>query len=366
MIRLDWNIDRGLLFSTLALTAFGLVMVFNASIPISMERFNQPHYLFYRQLVWAAGGLLVFLIAIQSPIRLLARRWFIITMMAVTYAMLLAVYTQAPINNTRRWLHAAGLSFQPSELAKLAAVIFLAWYLSTHENLDKHPWRHLGRIGLVIGPMVALIIKEPDFGNAFMILLITVVLLFFGGFPIRHMLLMGAAAIPGMIGVILVSPYKLQRILVFLDPSSDPLGGGYQIRQSLIAIGHSGFWGTGLGQSTQKLFFLPEPHTDFIFALVAEELGFLGCAFIAAMFVYLFLRGVKISANAPSLFNRWLGSGLVSMLMIQTLINTSMVVNLGPTKGIPLPFVSMGGTSLVMSLLSMGILINISREVPEC
>ena len=166
--------------------------------------------------------------------------------------------------------------------------------------------------------------------------------------------------------MILLSPYKLQRILVFLDPSSDPLGGGYQIRQSLIAIGHSGFWGTGLGQSTQKLFFLPEPHTDFIFALVAEELGFLGCAFIAALFVYLFLRGVKISANAPSLFNRWLGAGLVSMLMIQTLINTSMVVNLGPTKGIPLPFVSMGGTSLVMSLLSMGILINISREVPEC
>jgi len=366
MIKQEWNIDRGLLFATLSLTAFGLVMIFNSSIPISLDRFHKPHFLFYRQLLWTAGGLILFAVATQLPLRLLKKRGIIITIILFTYGLLAATFTQAPINGTYRWIHAGGFSFQPSELAKLVTIIFLAWYFSRYPDLKDHPWRHLFRIVLVIAPMMALIIKEPDLGNALMILGITAILLFFAGFPIKHMLFTGFVSVLVIIATVLMSPYMMQRLITFLDPSTDPLGKGYQINQSLIAVGHSGFWGLGLGQSTQKLFFLPEPHTDFIYAVVAEEIGFLGCALIALLIGYLFLRGMKISLNSPSSFLQWLGAGAVSLILLQTLVNTSMVISLLPTKGIPLPFISMGGSSLIICLLVIGIVINISREVPEC
>ena len=246
-------------------------MIFNSSIPISLDRFHKPHFLFYRQLLWTAGGLVLFAVATQFPLRLLKKRGIIITIILFTYGLLAATFTQTPINGTYRWIHAGGFSFQPSELAKLVTIIFLAWYFSRYPDLKDHPWRHLFRIVLVIAPMMALIIKEPDLGNALMIFGITVILLFFAGLPIKHMLFMGSVSVAVIIAAVLMSPYMMQRLITFLDPSADPLGKGYQINQSLIAVGHSGFWGLGLGQSTQKLFFLPEPHTDFIYAVVAER-----------------------------------------------------------------------------------------------
>jgi cell division protein FtsW len=363
MIRIDPRIDRTLLFSTLGLVAIGLVMVFNASIPISQAKFQSDHFLFYRQLVWAVAGLAVFLAAIHLPLRFLERGGAIGAVLVLTYLLLAAVFTQTPINGTRRWLHAFGVSFQPSELAKLATILFLSWYLARSGDIREHPWRHLIRVLAVIAPMLGLIVLEPDLGSVVMILAFTVILLFLADFPVRHLACLAAAAVPAIVGIILISPYQLNRIKTFLDPMTDPQGKGYQVQQSLIAMGHSGFWGLGPGESTQKLFFLPEPHTDFIYAVVGEELGFLGCALITGLFTYLFYRGLKVSFRSPSTFQCWLGIGLITLITLPALINTGMVVALGPTKGIPLPFVSMGGTSLVMNLLAMALVINISREV---
>jgi cell division protein FtsW len=286
-------------------------------------------------------------------------------MIALTFGLLLLVFTQSPINGTRRWIHMAGVSFQPSELAKLTTIIFLAWYCTRFPDLSDKPWRHLLRVGLVVGPMMVLIIREPDLGNAVMLLGITVIMLFFAGFPLKQMVALGLVSVPAVTSVILLSPYMLERLQTFANAAADPLGKGYQIKQSLIAIGHSGFLGLGLGESTQKLFFLPEPHTDFIYAVVAEEAGFLGCAILAVLFGYLFIRGLKISLKSPGTFTQLLGAGAICLILLEMLINTSMVVHMLPTKGIPLPFISMGGTSLVISLLAVGLVLNISREVPE-
>ncbi|MBN2430947.1 MAG: putative lipid II flippase FtsW [Acidobacteria bacterium] len=365
LIKQDWNIDRGLFIATLFLVGFGLVMIFNASLPISLGRFGQPHFLFYRQLMWTGIGFFIFFASTQVSLRLLQQKWVVYGLIILTAGLLLLVFTQTPINGTRRWIHMAGVSFQPSELAKLTVIIFVAWYCARFPDLSDRPWRHLVRVGLVIGPMMALIVREPDLGNAMILLAITVIMLFFAGFPLRQMIALGLMVIPAVIGVILLSPYMLERIKTFANAAADPLGKGYQIKQSLIAIGHSGFWGLGLGESTQKLFFLPEPHTDFIYAVVAEEAGFLGCIILAVLFGYLFLRGMRLSLKSPHPFNQVLGAGAISLILLEVLINSSMVIHLLPTKGIPLPFISMGGTSLLISLLAVGLVLNISREVPE-
>lgn len=361
----DWNIDRGLLYGTLVLVAFGLVMVLNASSPISMLRFHSPHFLFYRQMLWTLAGIAALFAAIQFPLRILRHGWVYAVLLPLTCLLLAVVFTQDPINGTYRWIHAYRISFQPSELAKIVTILFISWYLARIDDLRQRPLLHLARIMALMLPMLFLILREPDMGSVVILLLLVALYLFLAGFPLRLLLTGAAILIPTGIALIWASGYQRQRILTFLDPSADPQGSGYHILQSLIALGHSGFWGLGLGQSTQKLFFLPEPHTDFIYAVVAEELGFLGCAFISGLFLFLFIRGLGIAYNSPVPFNRWLGTGIISLIMVQALINTSMVVNLGPTKGIPLPFISMGGSSLVMNMIMMGLLINISREVPE-
>lgn len=359
------GLDRGLLITTLLMVAFGLLMVLNASIPISTARFPSPNFLFYRQLAWAAAGVAALFITSRIPMGLLGKSWIQAAMLAGIYGLLAIVLFQEPINNTRRWIHASGFSVQPSELAKLAAVIFMAWYLARNDSIKERPLRHLIRLALIFVPLMILIALEPDLGSTVMILLIVTLFLFLAGFPLKYMLVAGLAAVPVLAAAVLASPYQLQRISSFLSPGADPQGKGYHIMQSLVAIGHGGFWGLGLGQSSQKMYFLPEPHTDFIYAVIAEELGLLGCAALTGAFLYLFYRGLKISLHHPDLFRRWLGTGLTALILLQALINTSMVVNLGPTKGIPLPFISMGGTSLFINLVMIGLLLNISREAPE-
>jgi cell division protein FtsW len=355
-----------LLFATFFMVAFGLVMIFNASLPISLGKFKNPHFLFYRQLLWTGIGLFLFFIATQVPLRILKSKEVMIGLLILTYVLLALVFTQSPINGTRRWIHMAGVSLQPSELAKLTVILFLAWYVNRFGDLSVKPVRHLLCIVAVIGPMALLILREPDLGNTVILLSIAAILMFFGGFPVRYITVLGVVTIPILVTAVLMSSYMMDRINTFLDAGADPLGRGYHIKQSLIAVGHTGFWGAGLGQSTQKLFFLPEPHTDFIFAVVAEEMGFIGCMLLVLLFGYLFMRGMKISLRSKSSFTQCLGAGAVTLLVIQALINISMVVHLMPTKGIPLPFISMGGTSLIASLLSVGLVLNISREVPEC
>lgn len=366
MTERNWNIHQGLLYGTLLLLAFGLVMGFNASLQVSQAKFKSPHYLFYKQMVFAALGIVLLFFVIQVPMRILRNKWVIGGLLAATFVMLAAVFAGPAIKGSQRWIHLAGLSFQPSELAKIIAVVFLAGYLSRHGDLRERPLKHLLRMGLVLGPMLFLIIREPDLGNTVMISGVTLLMWFFAGLPWRYILGAGALAAVVLAAAIAASPYMQKRLQTYLDPSAEEhsLGRNYQINQSLIAVAHSGFWGLGLGQSSQKLFFLPEPHNDFIYAVLAEELGFLGCAVLAALFLYIFVQGIRVSLKNPDHFSRWLGVGLVSMVIVHALINTSMVIALGPTKGIPLPFISMGGTVLLMNLVAMGLVINISREEP--
>jgi len=364
-MNLNWNFDRALLVATLCLLAFGLMMVFSASTPISGDRFQSPHFLFYRQLAWAGVGLVAFLAAIHLRLRWLTNGWSLLAGMCVTYGLLGVVFLQSPINGTHRWVHAFGIAFQPSELAKFMTIFFLSWYLSRTTDLRTRPLFHLIRILAVLLPMLGLIALEPDLGSVVIILLFTGIYLFLADFPIKLLLAGALATVPALLVLVLTSSYQMQRIKTFLNPLADPQGRGYQILQSLIAIGHSGFWGLGFGESSQKMFFLPEPHTDFIYAVVGEELGFIGCAVLTALFVVLFVRGIRAATHSPTPLHCWLGLGLCALVMIEALINTSMVVNLGPTKGIPLPFVSTGGTSLLMSLLAMGLVTNISREAEE-
>ncbi len=360
----NWNIHRGLLYGTLLLLAFGLVMVFNASLQVSQARFQSSHYLFNKQLVFAVVGILALFFAIQFPVRILRNAWVVAGFQLITLLLLIMVFFRGAVNGTHRWISFAGVSFQPSEMAKISTVVFLAWYLSRVKDLKENTLKHVVLMMCMIGPTVLLVIKEPDLGNTVMICMMTLLLWYFAGIPWRHLIVtfLVAAVLAGL--VIAASPYMQSRIKTFMDPTSEAhsLGRNYQINQSLIAVAHSGFWGLGLGQSSQKLFFLPEPHTDFIYAVLAEELGFLGCLLLAGLFMYLLVQGVRVSLRNPDRFSRWLGVGLVSMIMVHALINTSMVTALGPTKGIPLPFISMGGSALLMNLLAMGLVINISRE----
>lgn len=367
LMKRDWNVHRGLLYGTLLLVVFGLVMVFSTSVQISQAKFGSPHYLFYKQLAYAAVGLFMLFSVIQIPLSAIRNAWTVGALVGLTVVALAWVFLQSPINGTHRWIHLAGVSFQPSEFAKIAVIVFLAWYISLKGEIREKPTGHIVRSGSVAALAIGLIVVEPDLGNAFIIGLVTCLIWFLAGVPIRHLFV--TCVFSGMLMALVIAcwPYMQKRMIVFLFPSSaaHALGREYQITQSLIAVGHSGFWGTGLGGSTQKLFFLPEPHTDFIYSVMAEELGFLGSVLLGGLFVYLFYQGIRISSRCQNAFGRWLGTGLVSLLMIESLINASMVLAIGPTKGIPLPFISMGGTSLVVNLLSMGLVINVSREVAE-
>ena len=288
-----------------------------------------------------------------------------IPLLVVSFTLLVLVLVPPfaqPINGTRRWLRLGPASFQPAELAKLALVVYLAAYLARRREGIGDFWRGLFPPLAIAIAFALLVLAQPDLGNCLTLIMVTFGLLYLAGVRLRHLGLVLAPALPLMILAIWMAPYRLRRITTFLDPWADQRGGGFQIIQSWLALGSGGLFGRGIGESKQKLFYLPESHTDFIFAVVGEELGFLGALGLLTLFVILIWRGLRVGVRAPDAFGAYLALGITVLIATQTLVNVGVVTGTLPTKGLPLPFVSFGGSALLMTMLSMGVLLNISQH----
>ena len=354
--------DKLLFLATLLLVCVSVVMVYSASAVLAMDRYQQPPYFFlFKQVTWAVLGVCLLSLAMRVNYRSLkqpAVKW---TALGVSICALILVFFGPPINGTRRWFALGGIGVQPSEFAKVAVIIFTASVLE--RRMDRiNGVTALAPITVVTGLVCGLIVLEPDFGTAFTVLLIVAVMVFTAGLHYRHLIGLTLAVVPLLVVVLASAEYRRRRLLAFLDPWADPQGDGFQLVQSQIAVGTGGLFGQGLMAGVQKLFYLPAPHTDFIYAVIAEETGLLGATAVLLCFGVIIWRGLHITAVAPDRFGAFLSLGLTMMVAFQAFVNISVVLGLMPTKGIPLPFVSSGGSSLLISLLGMGILLNVSQH----
>ena len=337
-------------------------MVYSASALVALEKFQQPYFFLIKQGLWTVLGLAVLAIAMRVDYRTYRNEAFIWGVLGIVGLMLVAVLFSGTVNGTRRWFGIGGLGIQPSELAKLACVLFTALMLERRMHRIDEVSYSLLPIGLVVGALVGLILLQPDFGTAMSLLLIATVMVFAAGLHYRYFIGSLLVVLP-MIYIVLVSaPYRRRRLMAFWDPWADPLGDGFQIIQSLIAVGTGSVFGKGLMAGVQKLFYLPEPHTDFIYAVIAEELGLVGATAILVCFGVIAWRGLRITMRAEDTFASFVALGLTTMIVVQAFVNMSVVLGMLPTKGIPLPLVSAGGSSLLINLLGMGMLLNISQH----
>jgi cell division protein FtsW len=341
---------------------FGLVIVFSASSVVSKELYGPSTAIFFRQLASVTIGLLLFFVAMRTDYHILGRKPVLYCLLGISVILLAWALLSPGINGVNRWILLGPFRFQPSEAAKLTAIVLTAYFLARKGGQVKEIDRDMLTYLAVLLAMIIMILAAPDFGTSTSLAATAALMLFLAGFKFRYYLAGALLACPILYFLIYLVPYRRQRILAFIDPSADPQGSGYQIIQSLVAVGSGGITGKGLAQGTQKLFFLPEPHTDFIYAVVGEELGLLGCTLILALFVLFLWRGIRVSLRADTVFGTFLGLGIVMMIVFQALFNISVVLSLVPTKGIPLPFVSVGGSSILIMLVSVGVLLNISRH----
>jgi cell division protein FtsW len=342
-------------------------MVYSASAPIALQRYGNASRFLVTQSMWALLGVAILYVIMKIDYRNYREPTFIWTCLGLVALGLVAVLFSAPINGARRWFGIGGIGVQPSELAKLVAIFFIAALLERRmHRIDEQPVYALLPIAVVVIGLVALILPEPDFGTSMSLLLIAAVMVFTAGLNYRYVIGVGLAAVPAVYVLVMGSAYRRRRTLAFLNPWEDPLGDGFQIIQSLIAIGTGGVWGKGLMNGVQKLFYLPAPHTDFIYSVISEELGLVGATAVVACFCVITWRGLRVALRAPDSFGAFLALGLTTMVAVQALVNISVVLGLIPTKGIPLPFVSAGGSSLLINLVGMGILLNVSQHAsPE-
>jgi cell division protein FtsW len=358
-------VDKMILVLVIGLTLFGLLMVYSASALLAQSSDKTNHNQFYflgRQGLWAVVGFVGMAIAMRVDYRLYNRRPIILLLLYTTIVLLVAVLFMPKVNATHRWVRLGVLSFQPSEVAKLALVAFLAYYLEQHYREIKNFIRiYLVTAGAALS-IIGLIVLEPDFGTALVLFIVFVTLLFQAEMPIRFMTTLAIPVVPALIIMLVFVPWRFQRLIDFVDPWKNQTGSSYQVVQSLISIGSGGVRGLGFAQGKQKLGYLPSPHTDFIFAVIGEELGLIGAATVVAMFALLAWRGFRAARAAPDLFGQLLGTGLTVLIIAQAFFNISVALSLVPTKGIPLPFISAGGSSLAISLVAAGILLNISKH----
>ena len=361
--------DRKLFIVTLALCLIGVVMVFSASAITASEQFGAGYIFLLRQLIYVVLGIAGMFWLMNMDYRRLRQPRVVFTGLALSFVLLVGVFFLDRSHQTHRWFRMGPFSFQPSEMAKLALIIFLAWFLELRRlprNFGVNNWLHTlaPALGTTV-VMAALVVKEPDMGTAFMIVLISMMMLFVAGLSFRYIAGTVLAAIPTIYLLIVRVPYRLQRFEAFLHPELDPKGAGFQLLQSLISVGSGGMTGVGLMESRQKLFFLPEAHTDFIYAIIGEELGFIGAVVVLTLFAVYGWRGFVAAMKAGDDFGKFLGLGITTMVVGQALINLSVVLGMMPTKGIPLPFISYGGSSLFAMLLATGVLLNISQQADE-
>ncbi len=354
--------DKWLFLATLALICASVVMVYSASALVALERFQQPYLFVTRQLIWAAMGVAVMSIVMRIDYRSYRNDRLIWMLVGLVGVMLIAVLFSRPINGTRRWFGIGGFGIQPSELAKLVAIGFTAMILERRRARINELGYSLVPIGLIVGGLAALILLQPDFGTAVSLLVVVAVMVFAAGISYRYLIGATLLALPALYVILMQADYRRRRLLTFMDPWADPLGDGFQIIQSLIAVGTGGVFGKGLMQGVQKLFYLPEPFTDFIFAVIAEETGLLGGSLVVLCFCVIAWRGLRTAMRAPDSFGAFLALGITMMLVLQAFVNISVVLGLMPTKGIPLPLVSNGGSSMLINLLGIGVLLNISQH----
>jgi cell division protein FtsW len=353
--------DKTLAAMTLGLVTLGLVMVYSASGVTAAERFSSSMAFYVQQALGAAAGVALGLALLRVRRPFYQHPVFVLGLLVLTTGLLGLCFLMPAVARTNRWLVIPGFRFQPSELAKISLVLFLAWYLDrTQDRLDEvKPF--LLPLGVLV-LLVLLILREPDFGTAVLVFGLGMILFFLAGVPLRFFAIPAGLGVPVFTYYLFSSGYRIDRLLAFLSPDKNLQTINFQIAQSKLAIGSGGLLGVSLGESVQKLFFLPCAHTDFIFAIIGEELGFVGTIATIALFAVLVWRGVAVSLKAPNLFSQLAAAGLTFLIGIQALLNISVVLGLGPAKGVPLPFLSFGRSSLMMNLIAVGLLLHISQR----
>jgi cell division protein FtsW len=353
--------DRILFIVTLLLVGFGIAMVFSSSAIVAKEKFGDPNYFSFKQLIFATLGLAVMFVVMKVDYHRYRHPAVVFSALAMVVALLVMVFFLPATANTHRWIQLAGFSVQPSELAKLALICFLAYFLEKRKGRVNDLAFTLVPVAVIVALLAGLVAVE-DLGTAVSLFMISGVLLFVAGLDLRWIAAAIIFALPAFYLLVFRVEYRRSRILAFLDPWAQPLGKGFQIIQSLLSVASGGITGLGYMEGRQKLFYLPEAHTDFIFAVVGEELGLIGTCALLCLFTVFFWRGLRTSMRAPDPFGFYMALGITTMVCVQAFINMSMVLGLLPTKGIPLPFLSYGGSSFVVMLAAVGILLNVSQQ----
>lgn len=355
------KIDKLLLISVIIISLFGLLMIYSSSSIWAEYKFNDPYKFLKTQGAFLTIGYCLIYIISKIPYQTYYKYSNIIIISCIILLLLVLIPGIGTVRNgSRSWFGIGSFGIQPSEFAKLGIIVFTAKYLTNNKMKDiKHSVLPILSVVMLI---FGLIMLQPDFGTGVIVVMTIIVLLFISGVNINFFIKIGIIGLLGVIGLIIIAPYRLKRIISFINPWEDPLGSGFQIIQSLYAIGPSGLLGTGLGNSIQKHFYLPEPQTDFIFAIISEELGFMGVMLISILFITIIYRGIKISIKQTDNFAKYLSFGLTFSLAFQTILNLMVVVGLIPVTGVTLPFLSYGGSSLLVSLTNIGIILNISKH----
>ena len=357
------HIDYFLLASVIIISIFGIIMIYSASSIWAEFKYHNAFKYVIQQSLFFAFGLGVIFICTKINLDFIKRKANLILLGCFILLILVLIPGIGTIRNgSRSWFGIGGLGIQPSEFAKLGLIIFVSKYLAHNQKNMRDVKKGALPIFLVIGVFFVLIMLEPDFGTAMVIALTLIALIFISGLKISFFVKLGVLGLAGIVALIIAAPYRMARIVSFLNPWSDPLGSGYQIIQSLYAIGPGGLLGQGFLNSRQKHFYLPEPQTDFIFSIISEEFGFLGVLIVCGFFFFIFYRMLKIALSANDLFCKYLSFGLAFGIFIQAALNLAVVVGLIPVTGVTLPFFSYGGSSLLISMISVGLVLNVSKR----
>lgn len=354
--------DKLLFLATFLLLGVSVVMVYSASAMMAMERYQQPNLFLIKQGMWAVLGIASLPLVLRIDYHSYRNSTFLRVLLGAVGVALGLVLLSTPVNGARRWFNVGGIGVQPSELAKLCAIFCIAALLERRRHRINEVSYSLLPIGAIVGGFVLLILLEPDLGTALSIVAIAAVMVFTAGLRVQYVAIAVAMSAPLIYWALVGSEYRRLRLLAFWDPWAYPLREGFQSIQSFIAVGTGGLFGRGLMEGVQKLFYLPEPHTDFIYAVIGEEFGLLGTTAILACFGLIIWRGLRVAVRAPDSFGAFLAIGLTVMIGVQAFVNMSVVLGLLPTTGLPLPFVSNGGSSLLVNVVGMGVLLNVSQH----
>jgi cell division protein FtsW len=357
-LKSDWS----LFVVTLTLVLTGVLMVFSSSAVLSKEWYGDPNHFALRHVVAVFLGLVSMFVLMKVNYHRYRDPAVVFSLLSVVTVLLVVAFLMPSSANTHRWIRFGGLSFQPAELGKLALIVFMSYFLEKRKGRVNELGFTLIPVGAVSLLLAGLIVLQPDLGTALSMLIIVGILLFVSGLSFGWFALAGALSVPVLYVLIVLVPWRWERIISFLDPYADPFGAGFQLIQSWVAMGTGGVTGVGFMEGQQKLFYMPEPHTDFIYAVVGEEWGLIGTVLVLVLFGLFLWRGLRGAARAPDAFGFYLALGITMMIGVQAFVNMSVVLGMLPTKGIPLPFISYGGSSFLIMLAAVGILMNVSQQ----